>query len=162
MFKLNKEVKTITGEILKPFLVENKTVYCLNRSGKTIIKKLEDFNFDIEKITIKNSNGPSVITVTPKIFQEDQLFEPLKKEKSAISNTINRPTIEKSTSAPAIETNIETNKDILIDAIKLVPISIGTKDGEFQSGGVKIIKSEEPKIKDKSSEIKYIDNDDYI
>lgn len=68
MFKLNREVKTKSGEILTPFLVEKETVYCFGKSGKTIIKNITDFNFGPEK-------KESLIVVNPVLESTDELFE---------------------------------------------------------------------------------------
>ena len=68
MFKINYETKTKSGEILTPFLVEGTTVYCLGKSGKTVIKNLQDFNFAPEK-------KDNVIVVQPILEITDELFD---------------------------------------------------------------------------------------
>jgi len=69
VFKLNKETSTIDGEILKPFLVENKIVYCSDSRGRTKIKHLKDFDFKIEK--------------EKKVISKVLLVKPKKKNKEA-------------------------------------------------------------------------------
>jgi hypothetical protein len=69
MFKLNYPTKTKSGEILTPFLAEGEMVYCFGKSGKTIIKKLTDFNFGVE-------HNNSTIVVTPVLEESDELFDP--------------------------------------------------------------------------------------
>jgi len=81
MFQLNKEIKTKDGKVVKPFLVEGTTVYCFNRSGKTVIKSLEDFDF-----TPVPDKKRKMVIVTPVIVQNDQLFEEEPEKNEAIEN----------------------------------------------------------------------------
>jgi hypothetical protein len=68
MFKINYETKTKSGEVLTPFLVEGTTVYCLGKSGKTIIKNLQDFNFAQER-------KDNIVVVQPVLEITDELFD---------------------------------------------------------------------------------------
>lgn len=54
MFKLNSMQITKKGEVVKPYTVQGDMVYCFDRGGNSIIRHLEDFNFNkiIEKKTI--------------------------------------------------------------------------------------------------------------
>ena len=65
MIRLMKKTALKNGEIVTPFLIEGKNVYCHNGSKKTIIRKLTDFN-----TTPKLPNN----VVTPEIYQTDELF----------------------------------------------------------------------------------------
>tara|TARA_Y100000310_G_C20603430_1_gene774249 strand:+ start:921 stop:1499 length:579 start_codon:yes stop_codon:yes gene_type:complete len=92
MFRINKPTATNSGEVLKPFLVENKTVYCFDYAGRTIIKTLDDFNFDIEKKKSMFTSGPtlSVAALPPIVRTEQQIeriIEPLEEEE------VKRPTL---------------------------------------------------------------------
>jgi len=68
VFRLNHELKTKSGELLTPFLVEGTTVYCFGKGGKTIIKNVSDFNFGAEKVD-------NVIVVNPSLDISDELYE---------------------------------------------------------------------------------------
>lgn len=91
MFKLNKFIKTKSGETVKPFLTEGSSVYCFTKKGKTVVKNLSDFSFINEEkkiATVEVSPVKKQIIFTPKITQEDQLFEqetkPVEKPKVSI------------------------------------------------------------------------------
>lgn len=60
MFKLNKEIATKNGEVLKPFLVEGDMVHSFNRQGKTVVKPLSDFDFKKKDTIINTMNIVSV------------------------------------------------------------------------------------------------------
>ena len=68
MFRLNHETKTKSGEILTPFLVEGTTVYCFGKSGNSIIKTVNDFDYGAEK---RNE----VIVAQPILEITDEFFE---------------------------------------------------------------------------------------
>jgi hypothetical protein len=68
MFRLNRECRTKSGEILVPYLVEGSYVYCYGRSGKTIVKELKEFDFGPEK-------SENMVVVTPMIEGTDELFD---------------------------------------------------------------------------------------
>ena len=59
MFQYNKECRTKNGEILIPLIGEGEFILCSNSKGKSVYKKLSDFETDTKKET-KN------IVATPK------------------------------------------------------------------------------------------------
>jgi hypothetical protein len=181
MFALNKEIATKSGEVVKPFLVENKLVHCFDHSGRTIYKKLDDFNFSPQD---ENKFFPGGIkTVTPiKVIP--------KKESQIIGEEIRRPQIKKPQVEPSIETEIITaqpsttfevpSQPSIISSpkiktdekIKYSYMDVGTTgsinpyEPEIQKGGVKLIPvSEEEEITFENKDGvpgDYINNEDYI
>ena len=114
MFELNKVIRTIDGEILRPFVVQGEVVLCSDRNGNTVRRKLSDFDFSIEE-------EDEVITVQPvarkhqevnvQIVEEennDQLFTSENIEESIFEPEEQKPTPEppKPTPEPPKPTSI--------------------------------------------------------
>jgi len=68
MFKLNHEIKTNKGELVTPFLVDGTIVYCVGKSGSSVVKDLSDFDFGPEK-------QKEIIVAQPIFEITDELFE---------------------------------------------------------------------------------------
>ena len=66
MIKLLKKAATKNGEVLTPFLILGKKVYCYNASGKTVIKEINDF---VETPTLSEN------IITPEIYNTDELYD---------------------------------------------------------------------------------------
>ena len=62
MVRLNKEIKTIAGEVVTPYLMEGSNVYCWDRAGKTVAKKMNDFG-NSSVTTEAMVGGASVLSV---------------------------------------------------------------------------------------------------
>ena len=101
MFRINYECKTKVGEMLTPFLVEGTTVYCVGKSGKTIIRNVKDFDFAKQK-------EDNIIIVTPMIESSDELFD---KETSAVVVPTPIDKIIKEESKPKIDTGLNNNDE---------------------------------------------------
>lgn len=72
MFRLNKKIKTKSGQEVTPFLVERQKVYCFNNNKKTIIKYLSDFDFAPQQQESKNE----ITVVSPVMEITDEIYKP--------------------------------------------------------------------------------------
>jgi len=111
MFKLNEELKTNSGQHLTPFLVDGNTVYCFDRSKRTIQKKLSDFNFTIGPKT-KAENVISVSPISTKIIAPKPLEKQI--EKSIVETIEIKPVKLPDIVQPNIETIIETELEKVV------------------------------------------------
>ena len=75
MFRLNHEIRTKNGEILTPFLVEGTTVYCFGKSGNSIIKTVNDFDYGSEKKDEIIIAQP-ILEITDEFFEKESILVP--------------------------------------------------------------------------------------
>lgn len=126
MFKLNKIIKTKSGEEVKPFLVQKNMVYCFTRNGKTVIKKLSDFDHTPEK-------EKNVVVVTPVMEATDEFHEvdePVVETNQPIDEFYEEPKViieEPVTTEPeVIEEPVTTDPEVIIE--KPVDTNISDED----------------------------------
>jgi len=168
MLRLNQVNKTITGELLTPYLVEGKNVLCWNRSGKSVTKGMNDFSLKgpSAKESMNNGTAVSLLPITPvytrkvvptQVVQEVEISQPtLEKEPVAveeITTTIDGP---KAVTASPDET--EPDKVIYVHVEPAIDDYLG--DGEMQAGGVEVVPVEE--VEGRTEFIPMIEDEDYI
>ena len=168
MFRINKETKTITGELVIPYMVENHSVYCWDRAGNTIVKKMEDFGSSGTVSSEMMISGASIIPVTP----VSGATQNIPKKFPVIEKEVSRPTLIE----PSIESSTITSEVKIADAIVVSPdeaepdkityvhvapaIDNYLEDGELQVGGVEVIEPEN--IEGRTEFIPAIADEDYI
>jgi len=159
MFRLNKETTTLDGEVLTPYLVENKFVYCWNSNSKTTVREISDFNMTTEL------NEQEKIFATPSI----KPISPLARKKVEVES------ITASVSKPSLIPNKEvtTEEQVtekIIEPIKVEPVFVRVEpaidddvtDGVIQTGGVRKATTEEITNETESVFDSYIEDEEYI
>lgn len=172
MVRLNKETRTITGELLTPYLVEESNVYCWNQSGKTVAKKMKDFSLDNSIAVETMIGGASVIPVSP-VYKKTTKIIP---QQPIVETEISRPTLEASITSDevpvespitsingptAVTVSPDEAEDDKITYVHVKPaVDDFLGDGELQVGGVEVVDAEE--AEGRIEFIPIVDDDDYI
>jgi len=173
MFRLNQEATTITGELVTPYMVENSSIYCWNRQGKTVVKNIKDFSLSGPITTERMSGGVSVLAITP-IRGTTIVKTPV------VEVEVSRPTVEADiitqdevASGVTSDTNrdvniapaVTVNPDVLVDEkityVHVAPaVDDNLYDGELQTGGVEVVDADE--AEGRTEFVPAIEDDDYI
>jgi hypothetical protein len=174
MFRLNHETKTMSGETLTPYLVEGTNVYCWDRSGNTVAKKIVDFDFGKPTATERAITGVSVIPVTP-VYRPEVIVEqqvatiappPAIEEEMVVEQsttiTTDAPSVAPTTIGPdAVTVTPDETEDEKVTYVHKMPaVDDYLGDGELQVGGVEIVPSDEVEGRTEFNPV--IDDEDYI
>ena len=77
MFKLNRQIKTKSGQTVVPFLVNGRDVHAFDKDKKVVYLTLDDFDFEKKKTKPRiNTSKVVVVKGTPVERIDDPLFDP--------------------------------------------------------------------------------------
>jgi hypothetical protein len=172
MLRLNQETRTLSGQSVTPYMVENGYIYCWDRSGKTTVKKLNDFGQTDLAPAMENMSSGAAISVTP-VYRtrtpvvEVEVSRPTLETPTEVTTEINSEvettmaTIENPRTGVAVTANPDETEEAKVTYVHVAPaIDNYLSDGELQVGGVEVVTPEE--AEGRNVFVPVIEDDDYI
>lgn len=122
MFQYNKECKTKQGDIVTPITKQGTIIVCIDKFGRTVYRRLEDFNFDAEEETTKTIEPIPIPVEIPEVVEPIMPVIPIEEIKPEIK-------IEPISVTEKIE-QIKTLDETLYDEIQIINKGIFSKKGK--------------------------------
>lgn len=111
--KLNEFQKTKDGDFVRPYLVEGKTVYCHNKNGDIIIKKLTDFykRLDNSFPVVSVERNTDVIIPENVIIEDGSFFDENIKDEEPVMNIAIEPAVKEIETEKPVEKKTRKKKE---------------------------------------------------